>query len=77
MLSAYPAQQLYFVGEQPTAEDATAYGVLSQILYVGYDSPQKTHLKRLTNLVAYCHRVRERYYPTSVWGGGISHQSSK
>ncbi len=56
-------QQPYFLGEQPTAVDATAYGILSQILYVGYDSPHKTHLQRLANLVAYCQRMRDRYYP--------------
>ncbi len=62
-LAAYLEQQPYFLGEQPSAVDAAAYGILSHILYVGYESPHKTHLQSLANLVAYCHRMRERYYP--------------
>ena len=61
-LSAYLEEKPYFMGEQPTTLDATAYAFLSRVLWVPYESPLKTHMQTLTNLVSYCQRMRERYY---------------
>jgi glutathione S-transferase len=63
-LSAYLEDRLYFLGEAPTSLDATAYGFLANILYVGYESPLKGHARSLTNLRAYCERMRQQYYST-------------
>jgi glutathione S-transferase len=61
-LSAYLEDKSYFMGERQTSLDATAYAFLTRILWVPYESPLQTHLQTLANLVAYCHRMRERYY---------------
>lgn len=61
-LSIYLEEKPYFMGEQPTSLDATAYAFLSRSLWVPYESPLKTHAKTLPNLHAYCERMRERYY---------------
>jgi len=42
--------------------DATAYGFLANILYVGYETPLEAHAKTLPNLRAYGDRMRQRYY---------------
>jgi glutathione S-transferase len=62
-VSAYLGDKPYCMGDQPTALDATAYASLSRILWVPYESALKTHLQTLSNVVAYCQRMRERYYP--------------
>ncbi len=61
-LSAYLEDKPYFMGEKPTSLDATAYGFLANVLYVGYETPLQTHARALPNLRAYCDRMRERYY---------------
>lgn len=63
-LSAYLEDRPYFLGEEPTALDATAYGFLANIFYVGYETPLEAHAKALPNLWAYCERIRQRYYST-------------
>jgi glutathione S-transferase len=64
-LSAYLEDRPYFLGEEPTALDATAYGFLANIFYVGYETPLEGHAKALPNLRAYCERMRQRYYSTA------------
>jgi glutathione S-transferase len=62
-LSAYLQEKPYFMGEEPTTLDATAYAFLSRVLWVPYESPLQTHMQTLPNLMGYCRRMRERYYP--------------
>src|SRR5262249_31162222 len=62
-LSAFLADKPYFMGEQPTSLDATAYAFLAQILMVPLNSPLRMHAELLPNLGAYCRRMKERYYP--------------
>ena len=61
-LSAKLEEKPYFSGEAPTALDASAYGFLANIVYVGYETPLETHARALPNLRAYCDRMRKRYY---------------
>jgi len=61
-LSAYVADKTFFMGDRPTTLDATAFGLLSNILWCPIESPLKTHAQSLKTLVAFCERVRERYY---------------
>ena len=63
-LSAFLEDKPYFLGKEPTALDATAYGFVANILYVGYETPLETHVKTLPNLRAYGDRMRQRYYAT-------------
>jgi len=62
-LSVYLQEKPYVMGEEPTTLDATAYAFLTRVLWVPYESPLKTHLQTLTNLVDYCQRMRGKYYP--------------
>lgn len=61
-LSDYLAEKRWFMGEQPTTLDASAFGMLANILWVPIESPLRDRLRSLANLTAFCDRVRERYY---------------
>ena len=62
-LSDYLGERSYFMGEEPTSLDATAYAWLAHILWVPFQGPVKEYAVSLPNLVAYCHRMKEQYYP--------------
>ena len=62
-LSGYLGERSYFMGEEPTSLDATAYAWLVHILWVPFQGPVKEYAVSLPNLVAYCHRMKEQYYP--------------
>lgn len=53
----------YLMGATPTGIDATAYGLLANILAVPIASPVKDYGLGRPNLVAWLARIRERYYP--------------
>ena len=61
-LSAYLGAKRWFMGQRPTTLDASAFGLLANILWVPIESPLKAHLISLKNLAAFCERVRDRYY---------------
>ncbi len=61
-LSDYLGEKPWFMGEWPATLDASAFGMLANILWCPIESPLKEHLKALTNLTAFCARVRECYY---------------
>lgn len=65
-LSDYLGERSYFMGEDPTSLDATAYAWLAHILWVPFQGPVKEYAVSLPNLVAYCHRMKEQYYPCAV-----------
>ena len=62
-LAAYLEENPFFLGKEPKALDASSYGILAPMFLDGYDAPHKTHIQSLPNLVAYWHRLRDRYYP--------------
>jgi len=53
----------FFMGENPTSLDATAYAFLANIILVPLDSALKQHALKCPHLEAYCQRMRARYYP--------------
>jgi glutathione S-transferase len=61
-LSTFLGDKPFFMGNEPTTLDATAYGFLVMILWVPIASPLKTAAQKLPNLAAYCDRMREQYY---------------
>jgi glutathione S-transferase len=61
-LSNFLGEKPFFLGTQPTTLDATAYGFLATILDIPIESPLKLSAQQLTNLSAYCDRIREKYY---------------
>jgi glutathione S-transferase len=62
-LSGFLSAKPFFFGEQPTILDATAYGMVRNLLEVPIESPLKQQAAQLDNLVAFCNRMTARYYP--------------
>jgi len=65
-LSDYLGTKPWFMGDRPTTVDASAFGLLADLLWVPIESPLREHLRSLPNLTAFCERVRERYYGSSA-----------
>lgn len=55
-------EHAYLLGEQPCSWDAGAYAFLANLVEVGVDSPVRQHARSHAKLVAYCERMRQRYY---------------
>jgi glutathione S-transferase len=65
-LADYLGEQSYFLGERPTALDATVYASLAHIINVPFLGPAKEYARSRPNLVSYCRRMQERYYPEAA-----------
>lgn len=61
-LSEALGDKVYFFGDRPSSLDASAYGLLANILWTPIKNPLKDWLQTLPNLIAFCHTVRDRYY---------------
>ncbi len=55
-------EQAYFFGDEPALIDASLYALLSGFLTPPIDNPVRDFAKTQPNLVAYCERVRSRYF---------------
>ncbi|MEO7558704.1 MAG: glutathione S-transferase C-terminal domain-containing protein [Nitrosospira sp.] len=62
-LSACLGEKKYFLGDQPTTLDATAFGFLINTLGCPIESPLKEHGLSKNNLKNYVARIRAEYYP--------------
>jgi len=62
-LSAYLGDNPYFMGDKPSSIDATLYAWLIHAMRVPFPSPIGKYGNSLPNLVTYCDRMRDRYYP--------------
>ncbi|PHQ71610.1 MAG: hypothetical protein COB93_02860 [Sneathiella sp.] len=69
-LSALLGDADYFLGEQPDVADASAYGLLANILYAPLESPLCETLRECRNLIDFCDRMRADVWPDSPRGGG-------
>jgi len=58
MLGAAP----FFGGEQPCSADASAYGILANLILCSLDTPISRLAREYPGLVAYCERMRERVW---------------
>src|SRR5262245_14273690 len=65
-LADYLGEHPYFLGKEPTSLDATAYAWLAHIIHVPFQGPAKESAQSRPNLVTYCRRMRERYYPEAA-----------
>jgi len=70
-LSDFLGSKSYFLGNQPTALDASAYGMLINIIGCPIESPLKTYGLTKSNLKDYVERINEAFYADIV---SISHQ---
>lgn len=53
----------YFHGDRPTSVDAALYANLSHTIYPPFPSPIVAYARSFPNLIRYCKRIQERYYP--------------
>lgn len=60
--SVFLAEKPYFLGDQPTSLDATAYGFIANVLYHPVDIAIKRHAQALPNLIHFCERMKQRYF---------------
>lgn len=62
-LSAFLGQKKYFLGEQPTTLDASAFGILINTLSCPIESPLKNYGLSKINLTNFIVRIKKLYYP--------------
>ena len=62
-LAALLGDQPYFLGAQATSVDAVATAFLANILMVPLETPIKAAAAGHANLVGYCRRMAQRYFP--------------
>jgi glutathione S-transferase len=63
-LSDFLSAKPFFFGEQPTILDAAAYATVRNLVEVPeIVSPLNDQAKQLDNLVAFCDRMTDRFYP--------------
>ncbi len=65
-VSDYLGDKPFFMGEQPTQADPTVYAYVAGMIEMGLDSPVKDFGRTRANLVRYCQRMRERFFPELV-----------
>jgi glutathione S-transferase len=63
-LSDFLGDKQFFFGGEPTSLDASAYGMLANILWSPFQSPLQDRARNLDNIVAFCTHIRDRYYGT-------------
>jgi glutathione S-transferase len=64
--STFLGDKPYFLGDEPATIDATVFGFLGVSAYVEGDNPLFNHAASLDNLMAYCERMRSRYFPETL-----------
>jgi glutathione S-transferase len=62
-LSALLGDKPYLFGDEPSGADATAFAFAAGVLTPFFDSALRKRAERFRNLVAYCERMTQRYYP--------------
>ena len=62
-LAVFLGDKKYFMGENPTSIDASVYGFLINIIGCPIESPIKETALEQTQLVAYCQRMQNQYFP--------------
>jgi glutathione S-transferase len=65
-LSQLLGDQPYFLGDRPSSIDACVFGFLGVTLYVAGDNPLYQYAASCENLMSYCERMRERYFPETL-----------
>ena len=61
-LSVLLGDKPFFMGDVPSSIDASAYAFIAQQYGVPWEGPTKAHAKSLKNLVAYCDRMKKKFW---------------
>ncbi|MCB9555764.1 MAG: glutathione S-transferase family protein [Deltaproteobacteria bacterium] len=64
--------QPYFLGDEPSSVDATAFAFLTSLLWAPFDSPMSRRAADFPQLDRYCHRMWQRYYADRPLPDGAS-----
>lgn len=67
-VSTFLGDKPFFFGDKPTGVDATAYAVVANVINVPLDTQLARFGRELPNLVAYCKRMQDRFFPDLVAG---------
>lgn len=62
-LADFLADKPYFMGAQPCSLDAVAYAFVANLVGAPVPSALAQYARQQPNLVAYCQRMQQRYYP--------------
>lgn len=62
-LSRFLGNKTYFMGDKPAAIDASAYGMLINIIACPIESPVKDYALNQQNIVDYCQRMQGQFFP--------------
>ncbi|MCC6750562.1 MAG: glutathione S-transferase family protein [Deltaproteobacteria bacterium] len=62
-LAATLGDSEFLLGAAPSSVDATVFAFLANVLWSPVPTELKDHARTHANLVAYTHRMRERYFP--------------
>lgn len=62
-LSDFLSNKPFFMGDQPSSVDASAFGILVNTLGCPIESPLKDYALTKRNLVDYCDRMQTEYFP--------------
>ncbi|MBE7636109.1 glutathione S-transferase family protein [Sneathiella sp. P13V-1] len=69
-LSTILGEGTYFLGDSPTLTDASAYGLLANILYDPTQTRLLEILKKSPNLIQYSERMKSGFWSDASRGGG-------
>ena len=64
-LAAVLGDRPYLMGAHKCGADATAFAFVLGTLCPLFDTPIRTHAEQHKNLIAYCERMRQEFYPTN------------
>jgi len=53
----------FFMGDKPCTLDATAYGILAELILATVDNDLNAAARKYPNLVAFCDRIKAQYFP--------------
>lgn len=56
----------YLLGNKPSTVDATAFAFFANVIWTPLDDPLKRHVLERHNILAYCNRMWDEYYPDFV-----------
>ncbi|HEY8034087.1 MAG TPA: glutathione S-transferase family protein [Methylobacter sp.] len=62
-ISLFLGGKPYFMGNEPTTLDASAYGMLINIIGCPIESPVKDYALSKKNIVDYCNRMQSKFFP--------------
>lgn len=65
-LSTLLGNKPFLLGEQPSSIDACVFGFLGVSLYVEGNNPLYQYGASIENLMRYCERMRERFFPETL-----------